>query len=119
MRRQPAPIVGGAGSGSVAAAALAPVVAGAAAGYRRRRRRRRERGEGKKVGGGEGMRGPVSAMNSLRQTTPKQSHVTLYYLLLTQQANEYEQIGIQSPQPEVNPLIRIQSQVNHYQYSHK
>ena len=60
-------------------------------------------------------------MNSLSQTTPKQSHVTLYYLLLTQQANEYEQIGIQSLQPEVtvNPLIGIQSQVNHYQYSHK
>jgi hypothetical protein len=60
-------------------------------------------------------------MNSLSQTTPKQSHVTLYYLLLTQQAHEYEQIGIQSLQPEVtvNPLIGIQSQVNHYQYSHK
>jgi hypothetical protein len=60
-------------------------------------------------------------MNSLSQTTPKQSHVTLYYLLLTQKANEYEQIGIQSLQPEVtvDPLIGIQSQVNHYQYSHK
>jgi hypothetical protein len=52
-------------------------------------------------------------MNSLSQTTPKQSHVTLYYLLLTQQAHEYEQIGIQSLQPEVtvNPLIGIQSQL--------
>ena len=62
-------------------------------------------------------------MNSLSHTTPKQSHVTLYYLLLTQQAHEYEQIGIQSLQPEVtvNPLIIIQShwQVNHFQYSHK
>ena len=64
-------------------------------------------------------------MNSLSQTTSKQSHVTLYYLLLTQQANEYEQIGIQSLQPEVtvNPLIGIQSHwqvlVSHYQYSHK
>ncbi len=59
-------------------------------------------------------------MNSLSQTTPKQSHVTLCHLLLTQQTNEYEQIGIQSLQPEitVNPLIGIQSQVNHYQYSH-
>jgi hypothetical protein len=55
-------------------------------------------------------------MNSLKQTTPKQSHVTFYYLLLTLQANEYEQIGIQSSQ--VNPLIGIQSQVNHYQYSY-
>jgi hypothetical protein len=45
-------------------------------------------------------------MNSLRQTTPKQSHGTLYLLLLTLQANEYEQIGIQSQQ--VNPLIGFQ-----------
>ena len=57
MRRKPAPVVGGAGSWPVASAAQAPVVAGAAAGYRRRRWRRREQGEGKKVGGGEGVRG--------------------------------------------------------------
>ncbi len=55
-------------------------------------------------------------MNSLRQITPKLSHVTFYLLLQTLQVNEYEQIGIQSPQ--ANPLIGIQSQVNHYQYSY-
>jgi hypothetical protein len=57
MRQQPAPVIGGACSGSVAAAAPAPVVAGAAAGCRQRRWRRREQGEGKKVGGGDGVRG--------------------------------------------------------------
>jgi hypothetical protein len=42
---------------------------------------------------------------------------TLPILLLTLQANEYEQIGIQTPKE--NPLIGIQSQVNRYQYNHK
>jgi hypothetical protein len=55
MLRQPAPVVGGAGSGPIASAAPAHVVANAAAGYRRWLRRRREQGEGEEVGRG-GMR---------------------------------------------------------------
>ena len=54
MRRQQAPVVGGAGSGPIAAAAPVTIVA-SAAGYRRRCRRRLEQGEGKEVGEGERM----------------------------------------------------------------
>ncbi len=42
--------------------------------------------------------------------------VTFYSLLLTLQANEYEQIGIQLQQ--ANQLIGIKLQVYHYQYSY-
>ncbi len=64
MRRQPAPVVGGAGSRPVAAAAPVPVVASAAAGYRRRQQRRRERGEVKEVVVGGGVADVTSRASS-------------------------------------------------------